>query len=167
MAGSNMRPLIPALAASIQAALFNAGNRGVGQQPSDGKTNAVFVNTSAFLRMRQACSAIVQAALAAQGWGPYYAATILSYAVSMLKLRQQSRGDDVQFATLLNKKDVDTIAGWHVPAAFLAPFNAAMTILLNTVATQAIAQADAIQNSAPTDVANVAAAQLIVSQGNI
>jgi len=163
-----IRPILHALAASIRAALNNASaNGGPGSGPSDGKTNAVFLNQSAFLRMRQACLAIVAQAMAASGWGPYYTATLLSYAVSMLKLVQESRGSDVYFTTVRAKKNADTLAGWKVPPAFQAAFTAAMTTTLNAISLAAVAQADAIQNSPATDVANVAAAQLIVSQGNV
>lgn len=171
MPSSAPRPLINALAGSIRAALNNASsNGGVGSGPSEGKTNAVFVNQSAFLRMGQAVLGIVQQAQsdpAIGPWGNYYSVQSIALGKSVLKLRQQSRGSDAQMVTLRAKKLAQWLDGWTVPAAFAAAFGAAITLLFNHIFDASIAQADAIQNSPATDVANVAAAQLLVSQGNV
>lgn len=168
MPSSNPRPIIPALARSIRAAQNNASsNKGVGAANGASTTNAVFVNTSAFLRMRQGSLSDVQASLAAQGWGPYFSAASVALSVSALKNVQQSKGDDTQLATLRAKTLQAWLTGWEVPPAIAAVFHAAITTLFNAVYDQAVIFAKGIENSKSTDVANVAAAQLLVAQGEV
>jgi len=168
MAGSNPSPIIPTIAKSIRAALNNASaNKGVGGANGTSTTTAVFINMSAFLRQRQASLSDVQASLAAQGWGSYFAARGVALAVSALKNVQQSKGDDTQLVTLRGKTLQQWLHGFNVPPALLAPWNAAMTTLFNTIYDQAVIMAKGVLSSQSTDVANVAAAQLLVAQGEV